>query len=287
MGAGWRFGAKTLFIDIDRCTGNLDLDQLAYNINAPSTRGRTVIIPVHFSGIPVDMQKLERMVEDPNTIIIEDAAHALGSQYQDGRKVGCCAWSQMTIFSFHPAKTITTGEGGMVMTNDEKLYERLKSVRNNGIVKKIENSWFYEVQEITGNYHMNDFQAALGLSQLKRLDTFVQKRRDLVKTYREKLKDVPNIRLFTDIFDDRTSFHLMVVQIDNRDEIMSKLKDKSIGSQVHYIPVYKHPFFTKKNGDISEYFPNMEGYFAQALSLPLYPDLTVEDVDRIVALLEN
>lgn len=293
-------GSDPVFIDIDRETGNIDLEQLFHNFDFDSSRGRLVLMPVHFSGIPVDMKKIYQAMKRPEFVIIEDAAHALGSSFEDGQKVGSCTWSDMTMFSFHPAKQITTGEGGMVTTNDPELDFRLRLYRNNGIVrdpshlKEEPAPWYYEVQDISGNYNFTDFQAALGLSQLKRLDQIVTKRRDLVALYRQELKDIPVIKLFTDVFDERVSFHLFVAQIDfkacrtTREKVMDRLKSRGIGTQVHYIPLYRHPYFQKyRTIQVNEYFPQMEGYYEQALSLPLYPDLSESDVKRVCGELKD
>jgi UDP-4-amino-4,6-dideoxy-N-acetyl-beta-L-altrosamine transaminase len=298
-GAAILCGASPIFIDIARETGNMNLELLAHNMNVPSTRGKTVVAPVHFAGIAVDMQKLDSLIRHPDTVVIEDAAHALGSLYPDGQKVGCCAWSHMTMFSFHPAKTITTGEGGMITTNDESLYLRLKRIRNNGIVREASelegepNPWYYEVHEVTNNYNFTEMQAALGLSQLARIDNFISHRRHLVGLYREKLKDFSAVRLMTAAYDLKTAFHLFCVQIDfkayktSRKEVMEKLMERGIGTQVHYIPLYRHPCLKKQSGDISEYFPEMEAYYAEALSLPLYYDLNEANIDRIVGALKS
>ena len=174
------------------------------------------------------------------------------------------------MFSFHPAKTITTGEGGAITTNDDDLFHRLRRFRNNGIEREAGRlvgkaaPWYYEVQEITNNYNFTDFQAALGLSQMGRLDAFIEKRRTLVRRYREQLKECPHVLLFTDQHDERTAFHLFVAQIDfaalrtTRELVMKKLQEKGVGTQVHYIPLYRHPVFQKTAGDIGEYFPEME-----------------------------
>lgn len=301
--AGATRGATPVFIDIDRSTGNMDLALTGYNIEQKLSRGRHIILPVHFAGIAVDIERLNRMIVNENDIIIEDAAHALGSLYPDGvTKVGSCAWSDMTVFSFHPAKTITTCEGGMVMTNDPELAFRLKRFRNNGIVRdparlQVQNpppyDGYYEVMEMTGNYNFTEFQAALGLSQLQRIDQFISKRRQLTSTYRRLLRDLPHIRLLTDAYDDHTAFHLCVVQIDfaayqtTRKHVVEKLKERNIGTQVHYIPVYHHPCVVKPQDDISPFFPEMEAYYSQALTLPLYYDLKEEDVQRVVETLQE
>jgi len=299
--AGMHKGATPVFVDIDRNTGNIDLKKAGFNLEPKLSRGRYVLMPVHFAGIPVDVKKLSQMLMNQDDIIIEDAAHALGTLYTDGSKIGSCQWSDMTIFSFHPAKTITTGEGGIVTTNNSELAHKLQLFRNNGIERSPEYvkasplpyDGYYEVTEMTGNYNFTEFQAALGLSQLKKIDKFILKRRELIKHYRELLKEIPNIRLFTNEFDDHTAFHLCVVQIDfaayktTRGKVVSALKDQNIGTQVHYIPVYHHPAFTKIHGDISSYFPEMETYYSQALTLPLYYSLRKEDVERVVTSLKK
>lgn len=279
--AAFKKNAHVIFLDIDPSTGNLDLEQAEYNLNLPHSRGRTFFVPVHFAGIPFDMEKLDRMLKNPDICVIEDAAHAIGSMYPDGKtKIGSCKWSQMCVFSFHPAKTITTGEGGMVTTNDAALYENLRLFRNNGI-KRI-NTWEYDVENLSSNYNFTEFQAALGLSQLKKIDEFIKKRRTLVKAYRERLEE---LTLFTPEYDKVTAPHLFVIQtnfqIKSRLQVMADLQSQGIGTQIHYPPIYRHSFFTKTRGDISPYFPKMEEYYAQALTLPLHCDMTTRDVDEI------
>jgi UDP-4-amino-4,6-dideoxy-L-N-acetyl-beta-L-altrosamine transaminase len=293
VGAGWSLGATPVFVDIDLDTGNLDLEQVQYTLDVASTRGRTFILPVHFSGIPVDMQVLDSLISSPDCVVIEDSAHAIGSRQSTGEMIGSCPWSQMSIFSFHPAKTITTGEGGMVTTNDEDLYHKLSLFRNNGIerdprfLEGFPAPWHYEVSGITGNFNFTEMQAALGISQLKKIDQYIEKRKALVKAYRARLQNMPHLKLFNEKFDDNTAYHLFVAQIDfsafktTRLEVVTQLFEKGIGTQVHYIPIYRHPFFKEKSGDISSYFPKMETYYQQALTLPLYYDLSLEEVDRI------
>jgi dTDP-4-amino-4,6-dideoxygalactose transaminase len=272
----------------------VDVEMMAATANAPVSRGKPILAPVHFAGIAVDMQRLDGLLTNPDAVVIEDAAHAVGSFYSSqGPRVGSCAWSHMTIFSLHPAKTMTTGEGGIVTTNHEEYYHALQLFRNNCIerdpkyLNEEPRPWYYEVVDLSNNYNFTTFQAALGRSQLSRIETFVTKRRQLMQQYREKFKDFSSIKLFTDDRDPYTAFHLCVAQIDfahcktDRKSVMDQLKEEGIGTQVHYIPLYRHPYFKKKLGDLSLYFPETEAYYEQALSLPLYFDLSLDDVDRI------
>ena len=295
IGPAIQNNATPIFVDIDRTTGNLNLEHVALNVNRDQSKGKTIVVPVHFSGIPVDMEALDFEISNYSTIIIEDAAHAIGSCYKDGTKVGSCSRSHMTMFSFHPAKTITTSEGGMVTTNDPNLFHRLRQYRANGIerdphyLNDMPYPGYYEVDFLSGNYHFTDMQAALGLSQLKRLDQFVARRRELMDIYREKLSSFEHVRLFAPQEGVSVAYHLCVAQIDfaayrtTRKAVMEALFEMGIGTQMHYIPLYRHPFFKNESGDISEYFPEMEAYYAQALSLPLYYGLSEEDVDRVVS----
>lgn len=287
-------GAAPVFVDIDRKSGNIDVEKLSYNLHTTSTRGKNIIVPVHFAGIPVDMRLLESHIKDLNTVVIEDAAHAIGSKYKDGTRVGSCEHSHITCFSFHPAKTITTAEGGMCTTNDESLYQKLLYYRNNGIerdpslFKEAERGpWVYEVNYLSGNYFMNELQAALGRSQFSRIESFIAKRKELVKRYRDNLSGKEHLAFFEPEEGVDVAWHLFVCQIDfasaqrERAQVMEELKELGIGTQVHYIPLYRHPFFRKGGRDIREYFPEAEMYYSQALTLPLYYDLTLQDVDEI------
>lgn len=293
VGSPISMGIRPFFCDIDLNNGNLDLKTINDYLKFEATRGRPFIVPVHFSGLAVDMAQLSCHISHPDTVVIEDASHALGSYYPTGEKVGCCAFSNMTVFSFHPAKTLTTGEGGAVTTRDPELYHRLQLFRNNGIersspyLNKREEPGYYEVHAITGNFNFTSFQAALGLSQLKRLESMISRRRKLVKYYRKRLSQFPHIKFFTDKQEDDSAFHLFVVLIDfgacgtTRAKVMNTLNEKGIGTQVHYIPLYHHPILRCDIELEKERHPNTEGYYRQALSLPLYPDLTEQEVDEV------
>lgn len=295
IGGGIQLKATPVFVDIDPTTGNVDVEQMVAAIGQPMSRGRPVLLPVHFAGLPVDMARLDSLIKNPDTIVIEDAAHALGSNYVDGQRVGSCAYSSLTVFSFHPAKLITTGEGGMVMTNDSAMEQRLRRFRNNGIerdnarlINVQEGPWYYEVHDITGNFNLTDFQAALGLSQLRRLDSLVARRQQVLGWYRQRLKGIEKVKLLSEQVSDHVAGIFCIALIDfigckvSRADVMRRLLEEGIGTHVHYIPLYRHPYFEKLFPEPAERFPNMEQYYAKTLSLPLYCDMTEEDVERVV-----
>lgn len=281
---------KPIFADIDKNTYNIDLGKIKNKI----TNKTKVIIPVHFAGQPVDVEAINKLVTGKNIYIVEDAAHAIGAKYKNGKKVGCCEHSDLTIFSFHPVKTITTGEGGAITTNNRVLYEKLLLLRSHGITKdKILNNknigpWYYEMQEIGFNYRLTDIQAALGISQLNKLDGFVHRRREIVKKYNEAFK---NIEWLTTPFEDDgvfSAFHLYVLKINfvklNKSKKMAIdiLKNQNIGAQVHYIPVHTQPFYLENYGYKWGDYPVAEKYYESALSIPLYPKMSNNDVEYVI-----
>ncbi len=271
-------GANLRFVDIDPQTGSPDFKKLTQ-----AHSGRPFLVPVHFSGIA---KKIKRPWK--NAVIIEDACQAFGSTYLDGTPVGSCPESDMTAFSFHPAKTICTGEGGVVTTQSKEYYERLKLYRNNGIVKDAKaDPWSYDVVDVTQNANFTDFQAALGLSQLQKVDSFIAHRERLAKRYRDQLKSFSWIHFLDERASSHSAHNLFVVLIDfenigyQRQEIMHALKEKGVGTQVHFTPLYHHSYFKNHYGFREEDFPQMELYSRQALSLPMYSHLLEEQVDFV------
>ena len=267
-------GATPVFADIDPETANINPAEIEKHI----TDKTKVLIPVHFAGQSCDMEAISKIAKKHNLIVIEDAAHAIGSDYKD-TKIGSCAYSDMTVFSFHPVKTITTGEGGAVTTNSKELYDKLCALRAHGMHKdgEMSNTWEYEMRELGYNYRMTDFQAALGISQLKKLDAFKARRREIAAYYNERL-GLPHLieRDFSN-----ACFHLYPVLVENRRDFYFKAREKGLNLQVHYIPVHTQPYYARfgyKKGD----YPKAENYYAHCISLPLYPALTDEDLEEIV-----
>ncbi|MCU0286326.1 MAG: UDP-4-amino-4,6-dideoxy-N-acetyl-beta-L-altrosamine transaminase [Acidobacteria bacterium] len=294
-------GLEPGFADIDENNYCLDPIDLAQKVNERTG----VVIPVHFAGHPADMEHISTITKNKNIYLIEDASHAVGSKYENGQMVGSCCFADMCIFSFHPVKTIATGEGGAITTNSKDLYEKLILLRNHGITKDIAKfknwdnfevktgPWYYEMLDLGFNYRMTDLQAALGTSQLKKIDAFIKRRREIVTAYNNALKNTPWLATPYERENVFSAFHLYVVKIDfekigkSRTQVMNELKAKGIGTQVHYIPVHLHPFyrehFSFKEGD----FPKAEHYYSQCLSIPLYPKMTDNDIDQVIKALMN
>lgn len=292
-------GADVDFVDIDSQNYNLSVAELDRKLVAAKKSGKLpkVILPVHFAGQSCDMQAIAILAKKYGIQVIEDASHALGGCYQN-QKVGSCEFSEMAIFSFHPVKMITTGEGGMIVTNNPNLYERLKQLRSHGITKDADQllktspgSWYYEQQRLGFNYRMTDLQAALGISQLHRLESFVQQRRALADRYRESLQSLP-VMLPNDSAYIQSSFHLYVIRLKlelfnrSKPEIFEALRDRGIGVQIHYIPVHTQPYYQQLGFSWGD-FPIAEQYYQEAISLPLYPDLTLSEQDVVIQALEE
>lgn len=281
---------KPIFADINPLSYNIDPAEIEKHVT-----GKTkLLIPVHFAGLPCEMDKISAIAKKHNLHIIEDAAHAIGSQYADGSYVGNCKYSDMTVFSFHPVKTITTGEGGAVTTNDEKLYQKLLMLRSHGTTKdeklltKNPGPWYYEMQSLGFNYRMTDMQAALGYSQLLKLNFFKKRRREVVAMYNKAFVGMKYLKTPTEPENVSSCFHLYATQIDfaalgkTRSQVMAELREKGIGTQVHYIPVPTQPFYKKTYGYKDGDYPKAENYYEKELSLPLYPGLSDNDVNSLI-----
>jgi UDP-4-amino-4,6-dideoxy-N-acetyl-beta-L-altrosamine transaminase len=285
-------GITPRFADINPQTYNIDPQEIISQLSSKTK----LLIPVHFAGLPADMDSISKIAKEKALIVIEDAAHAIGSQYADGSYVGCCKYSDLTIFSFHPVKTITTGEGGAITTNSKKLYEHLIMLRSHGITKdeaKLSMNpgpWYYEMQELGFNYRLTDIQAVLGISQLQKLDSFKLRRREIIARYSRAFGNVPWLSIPQEPNDVSSCFHLYVLLIDfqelskNRSEVMKELHAKRVGTQVHYIPVNQLPYYSKLNNDKT---PNAESYYEQCLSIPLYPSMSDSDVDHVIKTIIN
>lgn len=275
-------GGTPVFADIDKRTYNIDPKDIRRKI----TSRTKAIVAVHLAGQPCDMDEIHKIAEENHLIVIEDGAHALGSEYK-GKRIG--SLSDMTTFSFHPVKPITTGEGGMITTNDETMYQKLLLFRSHGItrdaslLKKQEGPWYYEQQCLGYNYRITDFQCALGISQMRKLDRFLERRRGLARRYDEAFKNCADIITPYQLEGTDSGWHLYIIQILNHDrkEAFEKLREQGIGVNVHYIPVYKHPYY-QEHGYGSVYRENAENLYKNMLSLPLYPLLTDEQQDNVI-----
>ncbi len=286
------------FIDIELATGLISISKLEEKLKLAKENKKLpkVIIPVHLAGSSCDMKKIYNLSLDYNFKIIEDASHAIGGKYQNN-KVGSCKYSNITIFSFHPVKIITTGEGGAASTNDKYLAEKMFQLRSHGITKdqsKFEASstppWHYEQQLLGFNYRMNDIQAALGINQLSKVDKFVKKRHEIRDSYKKKLSN-KKIKFLEIPFDVYSSLHLLVIRIEDITETMhielfEKLRDCGIGVQLHYMPVHLQPYY-QKLGFKKNDFPVAEKYANSAISIPIFPDLKQEELDYVVESIEN
>lgn len=275
-------GGTPVFADIDERTYNIDPDDIRRKI----TSRTKAIIAVHFAGQPCDMDEIHKIAGEYNLFVIEDGAHALGSEYK-GKKIGTL--SDMTTFSFHPVKPITTGEGGMIVTDDEELYQRLMLFRSHGITRdeklmtRNEGAWFYQQLELGYNYRMTDIQCALGCSQMKKLERFLARRRELVRRYNEAFAGCSNIVTPYQLSETNSGWHLYVIRVHNHDrrKVFEQLRSAQINVNVHYIPVYQHPYY-QEHGYERVYCPQAERYYAECISIPMYPALTDEEQQYVI-----
>jgi len=282
---------KPVFADIEKDTVNIDPEEIRKKINSNTK----AIIPVHFAGHPCDLEEIKEIAEKHNLLIIEDASHALGAEYKNS-KIGSCKYSDMTIFSFHPVKHITTGEGGAVLTNRKDLYQRLLLFRNHGITKKKEKMnkfdgpWYYEMHELGFNYRITDFQCALGISQLKKLEKYIERRRELVSIYNKELSKMDKIILPVEKPYVKSSWHIYYIRLKDTSKrrlIFEELQKSNIGVQVHYIPVYLQPYYQKNFGYKIGDCPKAEEYYKSTITLPLYPKMMNSEIQYIINILEG
>lgn len=286
-------GAQVDFVDIDPATGNLCVSTLAGKLNDAKQQGclPKALIPVHFGGSSCDMERIAALCAPHGIKIIEDASHAIGGRYQ-GQPVGNCRYSEITVFSFHPVKIITTAEGGMLTTRDPQLARTLERLRSHGITREVNElqcsnppPWYYEQQALGFNYRMTELQAALGLSQLTRLEAFVAKRHQLAERYLDAFVDSPIMTLYIEA-NVYSAYHLFVIQIDPeiRRHVFEQLRAAGIGVNVHYIPVHLQPDYRQLGFELGD-FPGAEAYYEGAITLPLHPLMTEQEqrfvIDRL------
>jgi UDP-4-amino-4,6-dideoxy-N-acetyl-beta-L-altrosamine transaminase len=288
-------GANVDFVDIDPVTYNMSLVALKEKLQIAEINGKLpkVVIPVHLAGQSCEMDEIGLLAKKYGFKVIEDASHGIGGKYK-GLPIGNCKYSDITVFSFHPVKIITTGEGGMCMTNDSELANHMTRYRSHGITRHSsemtqipDGPWYYQQIELGYNYRMTDINAALGLSQMKKLNMFVTKRHEIAKVYNEKLHDLSSIILPAQLKDTYSAYHLYIIRCkqfskgETRLQIFEKLRSAGILVNLHYIPVYHHPFY-QRLGFKREDFPEAENYYAEAISLPMHTVLSDEDQNFVI-----
>ena len=297
--AGLYCGAKVDFVDIDSRTYNLCPNKLEKKLEIASLDGRLpkVLVPVHLCGQPCDMKRIRGLCNKYNVKIVEDASHAIGGSYQ-GELIGSCKYSDITVFSFHPVKIVTTAEGGAVLTNDHELATKMDLYRSHGITRDQDEmteishgAWYYQQITLGYNYRMTELQAALGISQMMRLADFVATRHKIAERYNFLLKDLP-VQIPFQLEDTYSGLHLYVIRL-NLDEIwishkqvFAELRANGIGVNLHYIPVHMHPYYKTMGFKIGD-FPESEKYYSEAISLPMFPNLTEDDQNRVVDVLAS
>ena len=277
-------GASVEFVDIDPLTYNLSVEKLAEKLSRAQQAGSLpkVVIPVHLCGQSCDMEGIFKLSKQYGFKVIEDASHAIGGHYLD-QPIGNCRFSDITVFSFHPVKIITTGEGGMAVTNHSEIAKQMMSFRSHGITRDVQDMshasdgpWYYEQTQLGFNYRMTDIQAALGLSQMQRLNKFVEQRHAVANQYEVLLKKTP-LKLPYQSLGSYSSLHLYVIQIEstiyNHLEFFESMRSNGVGVNLHYIPVYRQPYY-ERMGFIPSDYPESEKYYSQAVSLPIFPGLT-------------
>ncbi len=293
--AGLYCNAKVDFVDIDKKTYNLSIDDLSQKLKKAKSDNLLpkIVMPVHFAGQSCDMQSIKELSEKYNFKIIEDASHAIGGKYLN-QYIGSCQFSDISVFSFHPVKIITTGEGGAATTNDDKLYEKMRSLRSHGVTRDKERFeenpddeiWNYQQLSLGFNYRMTEIQAGLGLSQLSSIDNFITKRKCIAKRYNEAFKN-SKIIIPWQTKDSCSSYHLYPVRINGKNtsksqkEIFIQMRKNNIGVNIHYIPVYRHPYYSKL-GFKKGYCIEAERFFKEVLTIPIYPGLSNSEQEIVI-----
>lgn len=284
-------GAKVDFIDIDKATWNISVEALEQKLVLAREDNSLpdVVTVVHFAGLPCEMEPIWKLSQDYGFRILEDASHALGAKYK-GEEIGGCQFSDAAVFSFHPVKMITTGEGGMITTNSSILAKKALELRSHGVTRESEDftrespgPWYFEQQDIGLNLRLTDFQCALGLNQLGRLGSFIANRSEIAYAYLDKLAHLP-LSLPNVVESSQSSWHLFVVRVNapkNRDDVISHLRNKGIAASMHYIPVPYHPYYQELGFSLSDY-PESENYYRTAMSLPIFAGMTEEDLEVVV-----
>lgn len=285
-------GGKVVFADVEARTQNID----AYEVEKKITARTKAVIPVHYAGHACDMEKLSQLAKQHNLILIEDACHAIGGEYKIGtkwHKAGSCSHSDMATLSFHPVKTITTAEGGAILTNRKDLYGKLSLLRTHGITKDASRfqmpspgDWYYEMHELGFNYRLSDMQAALGISQLKKLNSFIKRRARIAQKYQKAFAGNPNFDIPVSLDDKgiRSGWHLYPIRLKDktkRKNIFDRLRQNGIGVQVHYIPVYWQPYY-QRLGFSKGLCPKAEDFYEREISLPMFPAMSEADVKRVI-----
>lgn len=297
--SGRMCGADVDFVDIDPETYNMSIHALEEKLESAKKAGKLpkIVVPVHLAGQSCEMRRIRELANEYGFAIIEDASHAIGGRYLD-EPIGGCTYSDITVFSFHPVKIVTSGEGGMALTSQEKLHDRMKRLRSHGITRdsaemegETEGAWYYQQVELGFNYRITDIQAALGASQMKRLDLFVQRRATLARRYDTELEKLPIVLPFQHQ-DTASSWHLYIIRLQQeeaariRKEVFDRLRESGIGVNVHYIPIHLQPYYRRLGFGLGD-FPEAEKYYQGAISLPLFFKLSDEEQHRVIAELER
>lgn len=287
-------GATPVFCDVEPDTGNIDPEKVMEKISARTK----ILVGIDFAGHPCDADALSKIAREKNLVFIVDAAHSLGGKYK-GKPAGSLA--DMSVLSFHPVKSLTTAEGGMVLTNDQTYYDRLLRFRTHGIEKRFDKlvnadedqgAWYHEMQDLGYNYRMTDIQAALGSSQLARLPQFIERRRQIAAQYRKRLATISGIAVLSEKAQVESAYHLFPILITKeptgkyRKLVFEALRAENIGVQVHYIPVYRHPYYQKNVAGKSE-CPNAEKFYSAEISLPMFPSMSDQDINDVITALEK